>query len=570
MLAQGCPMSPFRLLLLSSIALAAGCGDAVRTWNYVGETPFRIRYRFPAPLETLLPEGANVMLWLKRFDGGALHLRISDLRDFEQEGVAEVPANVRRQLPLELSSNHGGPIVYLLHATFEPNSPLPDRRDPLPGMAPLHHWLAYREAYPVIPPGAPRETGEEVAPVGIRPWPTDLLPGYSLVRRSCSAESFVRFERVPGETVVDLLAVEASDPDRLFDLNHDAYDATFFAECGLPPPAPLPGVRISEDPASELAFAPDSDTLFALHLPAERQPLSFAPTVRSWSPGGPLSPLASGVFRGRIQVAAGNTLTVDGFENRDPILFQLSPGPSPGPWILRPLRVPPDALLSPQGDRVAFEAGESGVEQIAIHEIASGTTRQLGPGVPLAWSPDGTRVLIRARVPDQPLLVRPLDGSPPSPLPWRRWPGISEPPGATSTDTTLYLFGAGGPLLLQRRGELVQSQGEPPDFPGRLRPTLATLDLAASSERVVLDGKRGPVAGQFTMSPDRRSLLAWTVTCPGLGNAYCAAELHRIALEDGSDRIVLRTRRPGPAALARDGRTLAVSGAEGVFVTTLP
>jgi hypothetical protein len=268
-------------------------------------------------------------------------------------------------------------------------------------------------------------------------------------------------------------------------------------------------------------------------------------------------------------VGAGNSVTVDGFDSREPTVVHLSPAAAPGPWTTRRLPLSAEALLSPRGDLLAFASGVRGAEQIALHEIASGNVRQLGaPGIPLAWSPDGNQLLVHATGPQRALAVQALDGSAPMPLPTPSARAIA--PRTPRTELASYLFGAAGPLLLERHGQEVENQGERPEIRQRLRPTLAAFDLATGSERAYLDGARGLVPDHVAPTPDRRWLLAWTVTCPGLGQAYCGAELHRIALPDGSREVVLRTRRPGPVALARDGRTLAMSGADGVFVTTLP
>jgi hypothetical protein len=98
---------------------------------------------------------------------------------------------------------------------------------------------------------------------------------------------------------------------------------------------------------------------------------------------------------------------------------------------------------------------------------------------------------------------------------------------------------------------------------------LALAGAGDVPEQSVLDPSAGMI--RFVPTPPAaRFVLAWARTCLGMYNTVCSFSLMRVAIPDGTARVVAVASEALPAAVSVDGKHLAFAAADGIYVKDLP
>jgi hypothetical protein len=173
-----------------------------------------------------------------------------------------------------------------------------------------------------------------------------------------------------------------------------------------------------------------------------------------------------------------------------------------------------DVLLSPDGRYVAgnndLEGSHLGYWNTAVLDLTTGKVRDYAGGVPVAWTPDGRRLLIEGDG-----LVRLLD---------------------LDTGEARYLFGVADEL-----GGLIAFSPDGSRLAAQLGPELYLYDLAAGKGRkIAVTGPNRRLAGPGGWTPDGRIALVELVGCALACNASdIAMRIFRIVYLDAeTGRVV--------------------------------
>ena len=392
-----------------------------------------------------------------------------------------------------------------------------------------------------------------------------LEAGYSVLRRTCDPVAGIRYEVRPVLEPVTLTPTMSLPPVSVPLGSEDAVgvEHRLVTTCGLAPPEGVAGTRVSIDRADALIWPTAEDIVYVTPRDSRSRTALRAVGVTT----GITRDIAEDDFGDPL--VGGGTLVIWNGRTKEVLHGQKD---ASGSWTLAPVPVPYGwpLLPSPDGARVAYRVTESGQDRAAVFELGSGQARVLGPGTPVAWSPDARSIVTR-----QGSYPRMSFGpEPPKPnvaLVLRNLDGAEDPLPVPAGLPTRLVWTAAGPAQLVgalpwNLEDLAANSGAPVRL---CCLGLGLHDPRTGAARTILDGTQG-IALEHQSVTAADTLLVWLRRCYGLGDTYCRYDLHQIRLSDGQAQVIASANTPAPLALSPDGRRVAMANARGIFVLHLP
>lgn len=385
--------------------------------------------------------------------------------------------------------------------------------------------------------------------------PTVTFPaGYSWLRRACGAvPGEIQMEVLPIEQVVELGHV-GGDPDAIDVLSTQlpepqVSEQQFAESCGAPKTTADVGTRASFDRAGKLVWSPDNATLYYLSLADSENPA--APVgLRQLR-------LADKATTELATVSAGSGLQIDTAEN----LYVSSPAElsrvslAAGlPATLVPIA--PAGTLSPNGRWLSYRSNDGSTH---IWDVQAGSDLTAVSGGNPTWSPDNEMAYWSYSHFDSPPPTSTLNTVAPGASP-RTY--LFAYPG--SPPTIAVAWTPGGAVVARTPFDF------PPSDTGATCGGCFGLSLSdpeTGAERPVLDGSVGLVRQATSV---RDYLFVWATNCLGLYETLCSSSLFRVHLTTAIAETVATASKTLPLAVSSDGRHLALSTSDGIYVRDLP
>lgn len=395
------------------------------------------------------------------------------------------------------------------------------------------------------------------SPFGLPDQAVSFPQGYSWLRRTCgslpgasqlevrSTDEVVEFQRVSWDLTGSATSqLEAVEQDSL-------------VACGIAsPPADL-GARISFDRAQSIAWSPDSTSIYYLN---STDPLDSTEAVvlRQIRLADSLqTEIALVPHGGRLQMTQTGAL----FASDKDHLLALAPTSPPS---LVATALPASATVSPNGRWIAYAsdivyASDTAGASLHIWDIEAGADLTVVDGGFAGWSP-ASQLAYWSRPSGA------TDGSRPTGLAVISLDELGSGPKTypvTPPQLAFPVWTGTGPLLAQ-----VPYNRQTEDGPCIGCLGLSLFDATTGVERPILDTSAGEIRVQPGPVPD--FMFVWATNCLGLFNTVCSTSLIRVNLTDATTQSVAVNATILSAALSSDGRRVALSGSDGIYIKDLP
>ena len=433
------------------------------------------------------------------------------------------------------------------------------------------------------------DQGTNVQPTGPSGQQLTLPPGFHVFRRTCTAADPNHFDEVALDT--KLVYDETAAANEVAGLEphleacgiHVAPTLDLGDKVGTLPPA-----QVGTLPVTDLAWAPASDVVYLLAgtlLKHDVEILSYRVGTTQ------LSQVTLGDYLAPLEVATGGTsLLVNrasvpsssanggsaigasiGWSDRVRLSLVSSDLPSVARLPLGtnvPLGASPMGLLSPDGRTLAVGTGPNGqpdlyLDQPALELIDVGSAGisnpKIGAGMPLAWDPFGSTLLVRTSNSTGGLQLLPVDGSTAT--------------DAAATASAPYVQPTFTPSGYARHRPFWTASGPKVLIQGNFMEDevgVRVYDFVTGKTTVFVEpNHEAPPSASLGVVVATEQAFAWSIECLGLGETFCTSELRRLSLLTGAIDVVARADGPLLFAVSPDGSKIAIVYKDSVYLKTI-